>query len=291
MRYKAYGHQKDNTANKRDYFNSTYGCWGALHKVGSGGVGSKSEIVITNIDYCPPNGENSRAYALGYRPRHILSENEHTRNDAIDKATLLIEAIVGKNMSFEFEVNRGQNQIWIKFSEFQHLPRNHVMWYMFAMRNIFEGGASHIIKEMKKRGIKSQRKLVMATLLMTYYKDSMRPEADWLAGSGPGGQNFIASHTSVDDLRRFYRGAKLMGAADTSFAEGNGYDCKHHGYGVQFSNCSYVRDITRNWLEQGFRRWDQEVIDSSLFQQSYVKTRASCETALDQLGAYLKSLK
>ncbi|MGL5016168.1 MAG: hypothetical protein ACRC6V_18110 [Bacteroidales bacterium] len=289
MRYKAYGHLKGDTTVEKTYYNGTYGCWGALHK--SGSQGGKSQFVITNIDYNPPNGESSRAHALGYRPRQILSENEQTRDDAIDRATLLIEAVVGKNMTFEFEVNRPQNQIWIKFSGFQHLPRNHVMWYMFAVRNLFEMGASHMVKEMKKRGIKSLRKLVIASLLMTFYKDSILPDNDWIGGTTTGGGNFLASHTCTADIRRFYRGCKLMGPADTSFAEGNGYDCKHHGYGIQFSNCSSVSDINRNHLEQGFRRWDKEVIDPSLFQAAFVKGRTSCEQALDQLSAYLKLLK
>lgn len=289
MRYKAYGHLKNDTTVEKSFYSGTYGCWGALHKVGSST--GKSEVVITNIDYNPPNGDSCRAFVLGYRPRQILSENEQTRNDAIDKASLIIEAIVGKNMTFEFEVNRSQNQIWIKFSGFQHLPRNHVMWYMFAVRNLFEVGASHVAKEMKKRGIKSLRKLVIASLLMTYYRDSIRPESDWIGGTTTGGGNFLASHTSTSDIRRFYRGSKLMGPADTSFAEGNGYDCKHHGYGIQFSNCSNVSDINRNSLEQGFRRWDKEVINPSLFQSAFVKGRASCEQALDQLSAYLKLLK
>ncbi|MGL5567055.1 MAG: hypothetical protein ACRDC4_15125 [Plesiomonas sp.] len=289
MRYKAYGHQKNEPTISRSYFDGTYGCWGALHKVG--GTGGKVEYVITNIDYCPPNGENSRAYTLGYRPRQMLSDVVETRDKAIESATLLIKAIVGENITFEFDINRGQNQVWIKFSNFQHLPRNYVMWYMFAMRNIFEGGGPALIKQMKNRGIKSLRKLVMASLMMSYYRDSMRPDSDWIQATGPGGGNFLASHTCLEDLRRFYRGAKLAGPGDTTFAEGNGYDCKSHGYGIQLSNCSSVRQIDNHRVEQGFRRWDREVINSSLFQQNYVKTRPSCEQALDQLSAYLKSLK
>ncbi|MGL6098676.1 MAG: hypothetical protein ACRC0G_03515 [Fusobacteriaceae bacterium] len=290
MRYKAYGHKKSNPVEEASYFNGTYGCWGALHKVA--GQGAKSDTVITNIDYNIPNGDSSRAHALGYRSRKMRSTDVEVQTKAFEVATNIVKAIVGDNITFAFEVDTGLNQVWIKFSNFQHLPRNHVMWYMFAMRNLFECGSGNVVKEMKKRGVKSLRKLAMASLMFSFFKDSIRDNASWISASGMGGLNFIGSHTCVADIRSFYRNAKLRGPADTSFAEGNGYDCKGHGHGIQFSNCSMVKQINSKNLEQGFIRWDREIINNnSLFQNNTLKGSRDCETALDAYATFLKSLK
>lgn len=264
MYYKATGYNI-RTKESAVFCDVNYGCWGYLLR-----NVSKSNIVIDKIKWKVDRVPNNIFQALGFK---------YEAEDVVEA----FQMVIGNR--FQVEAEREDGDIYATFSGFADMPRNHVMWYLFTLRNMIACQGRDTVKALKSRGIRSKRKMLIATLLVTYAETSFGNAS--MVIRQDSGASFTRYMTTWSDVRNFYKNKDLQGFKDKPFSSGNGYESGRAGIYVQASAHKGL-NVHSNGPFTSRYCWGYEVFNSH---QSAFSGKEQVGVVLDELAEKLKELK
>lgn len=264
MYYKATGYDI-RTKEPEVFCDVNYGCWGFLTR-----HGGRSNIVIDKIKWKIDRVPNNIFQALDFK---------YEAEDVVEA----FQMVIGNR--FQVEAEREDGDIYATFSGFADMPRNHVMWYLFTLRNMIACQGRDTVKALKSRGIRSKRKMLIASLLVTYAESHFGNASMVLRQDS--GASFTRHMTTWADVRNFYKNKDLQGFKDKPFSSGNGYESGPSGIYVQASahkgfNANASDPFTGRYC------WGAEVFDS--YQISF-SGKEQVGAAMDKFAEKLKELK
>lgn len=215
--------------------NCIHGCWGKLNK-----YWINSNEKITEIDYQISGyvGNTSLGGILLFeRAKKHPKESVTDATMAVTKD--LCKAIFANRLTYTVYKDE-EETVFIKFTDFGDMPRNHFMYLLFAIRNaITITQRKEIVYGLMEHGVKSTRKLFIGYSILSRTID-MYNEITHVSWTPNGGGTLYSLYTTMDDIKDFYRGKPLKGPADRPWSEGGGYSSGDSGRLVVASGARHL---------------------------------------------------
>lgn len=211
------------------------GCWGVL-------AISNREKEVISINYDMTDSYLSSS-VVGCLVQEVRAKNKDlTQVDAqgiVFKE--LCETILRNRVKWQIERRElpGRSMHWIlRVEDFGDMPKNHLMYLLFSVRSCLTGRHSNIFKELRDRGIKSNRKIILGCQIAC--ENTGMKGLIGLNTVPIGGRIFMSRYTCLADIVTMYRGNLLKGPKDEKWSAGGGYSSGQSGSCVQAAGCSRV---------------------------------------------------
>lgn len=214
------------------------GCWGVL------AFAHDKAKHVTEIDFRISDSYTAGSLAA-CRVKEVRAVNKAlTKEEAMGVVFgELCDAILRNRVKYNLVYRdsprtKGRKSWWVEIRDFQDMPKNHLMFLLFGLRSSCTGAHHFHYDELRKRGIKSFRKMVIGCSM--FCQQSGMTGLSGLVSVPSGGRMFLTSYTTLEDIKSFYRGSELRGPADESWSAKGGYTSGQSGRCVQLSGCRSV---------------------------------------------------
>lgn len=283
-----YGYECKNPENN---WQGSAGCWGVL------AFGAKHPQVEA-INFCMSDSYTSGSLVDCLAQELRKEDPAMTLTESKGQAMRTLCEVVLRNrvqwkLEHRIDEKRGSNlpRWWLRVEGISEMPRNHVMFLLFSLRSSLTGGAKYIWEALRKRGIKSTRKMVLGCQLII--QSSGMQGLNYLQPVGTGGRIFFSEYTVAADVVTMYRGTKLKGPADKPWSAGGGYTSGESARCVQYSGCSQMIPTDKHKGARGNQIMKAGQAKHSMINILGMRSGANYEinAIFDRLAAFLKTLK
>lgn len=227
-----YGYECKNSAQN---WQGSAGCWGVLSI-----YNTQKEVIAINYDMTDSYAGASVVSCLVKE----LRAKDKTLSQVDAQGIVfkeLCETILRNRVQWKVEYRElsGRSMRWIlRVENFGEMSKNHLMYLLFSIRSCLAGRHNHIFKELRDRGVKSNRKIILGCQLVC--ENSGMNGLSYLSQVPVGGRIFLSNYTCLADIVTMYRGTSLKGPKDEKWSNGGGYSSGLSGRCVQVAGCSRV---------------------------------------------------
>lgn len=265
------------------------GCWGVLAF-----NGKQKEVIAINYDMTDSYGGAS---VTGCLVKELRAKDKNLSQVEAQGIVFneVCETILRNRVQWKVEHKElnGRSMRWIlRVENFGDMPKNYLMFLLFSVRSCLTGRHMEIFKELRERGVKSNRKIILGCQIAC--ENSGMKGLTGLVPVPVGGRIFLSNYTCLADVLTMYRGNLLKGPADEKWSTGGGYSSGMSGRCVQVAGCSRVIETSARASHLTFSKYDKgpnQLRVLTTGEAFELNSGLKPEKSLGLIAAFLKSMK